>query len=80
MSCMSDTSDWAGRHRGLLRAAAVAMGAVGVFLNVFHEGMRGNVITHVIGVGMLVGAYWAWNAPKAIPRPPKYPENFLSNQ
>jgi hypothetical protein len=69
------TSDWAGRHRAQLRVAAVIMGIFGVVLNLFHEGMNGNLVTRVIGIAALIGAYWAWNAPKGIPRPPKYPDS-----
>jgi len=70
------SSDWIGRNRTLVKAAAVAFGVIGVLMNVIHEGGHRNVISMVIGTGFLILAVLAWNAPKRVPRPPKYPDRF----
>ncbi len=69
-------SDWVGRHRTLVRATAVVAGVIGVIMNVVHEGGHRNIFSMVIGTAFLLFAVLAWNAPKRIPRPPKYPERF----
>ncbi len=70
------SGDWVGRHRTLVRVVAVIAGIIGVLMNIIHEGGHRNVISMVIGTGFLVLAVLAWNAPKRVPRPPKYPERF----
>ncbi|MFZ2501923.1 MAG: hypothetical protein WAW88_04585 [Nocardioides sp.] len=68
--------DWAGRHRTLLRGVAVVCGIVGVAMNLIHESGHRTFLSTVIGLGFLVAAVLAWNAPNRTPRPGKYPERF----
>jgi hypothetical protein len=70
------SGDWVGTHRRTVRAAAVVAGVVGVLMNIIHEGGHRNVISMVIGTALLLFAVLAWNAPKRVPRPPKYPDRF----
>lgn len=70
------SGDWIGRHRRTVRVVAVVAGIIGVLMNIIHEGGHRNVLSMVIGTGFLVLAVLAWNAPKRVPRPPKYPDRF----
>lgn len=68
--------DWAGRHRRALRIGAVVFGVIGVVLNVIHESGHRTVLSTLVGLGFLVAAVLAWNAPNRVPRPGKYPDRF----
>ncbi|MGL5811241.1 MAG: hypothetical protein ACRCYQ_14975 [Nocardioides sp.] len=68
--------DWIGRNRTLVKAAAVVCGVIGVLMNLVHEGGRRSVLSMVVGTGFLLVAVLAWNAPRRVPRPPKYPDRF----
>lgn len=47
-----------------------------MLLNIIHESGHRTFLSTLIGLGFLVLAVLAWNAPNRVPRPGKYPERF----